>query len=347
MNDINFLRQHDDIEGILSPLQNNIIIGHEEVRHFLAQLRKEKRLHHALLFEGERGIGKATLAFHFAWNILSNQENGFLQPEYDSVIWRQIAQGSHPNLVYVARRFDSKTKKFKTGISIDDIRNMMYFLKQTSRNGEWRVVIIDPADDMNRNAANAILKTLEEPPEKTLFIIITHSSRKLLSTIRSRCQQVLLRSLHDDEMKQVISHIIPKQALSDEETVKMIIQKSEGRPRKAALLISYGGFEIAKTLDNLFKQSTCNLAIVHNLAQALSSFDLDIQFQQFCDEILDRIQKKAILFAEQGALALSKKYAQIWQNIHQEILEMQLFNLDKKQFIINLLFKIHKIIQQT
>ncbi|ENN92333.1 DNA polymerase III subunit delta' [Bartonella bovis] len=346
MNDINFLRQYDDIEGILSPSQNNIIIGHKEVRHFLAQICKEGRIPHALLFEGERGIGKATLAFHFAWNILSNQESGFLQPEHDSTVWHQIMQGSHPGLIHVSRHFDLKIQKFKTSISIDDIRDVTYFLNQTSQDGGWRIIIIDSADDMSRSAANAILKILEEPPAKALFIIITHCSGKLLPTIRSRCQQISLRPLCGDEIKQVISHILSDQVFTDKKSMEMVIQKSKGNPRKALLLTCYGGLEIIQTIDSFLEQSVCNLALVHNLAQTFSSSDSDVKFQQFCDEILDKIQKRAIILAEKGTLSLSKKCAQTWQEIYQEIAELQSFNLDKKQFVINLLFRVHKIVHE-
>lgn len=345
MSDAVFLRKHDDIEGVLSPSQNNIIFGHEEVRQFLAQMRREERLHHALLFEGERGIGKATLAFQFSWNIFSNQKGEFLQPDQNSIIWNQITQGSYPGLLHISRHFDSKTKKFKTGITIDDIRSVMHFLNQTSQDGGWRIVIIDSADDMNKNAANAILKTLEEPPKKTLFILITHSLGKLLPTIRSRCQHVSLRPLGNDEMKQAILNVLPNQILTDIE-IEKIVKKSQGSLRKAALLLCCGGLEIVRALDDLLKNSICNPAIAHNLAQTLSSSDADIQFKQFCDEALDTVQKRAIILASNGALSLSKQCAQAWQDIHQEILEMQSFNLDKKQFVINLIFRIHKIIHE-
>lgn len=347
MSDANFLRQYDDIETVLSPSQNNIIFGHEVARYFLAQMREEGRLHHALLFEGEHGIGKATLAFHLAWNILSSKKGELLQPECHSITWRQMMQGSHPGLLHISRRFDLKTQKFKTGVLIDDVRDIMHFLNKTSQDDGWRIVIIDPADDMNRNAANAILKTLEEPPAKALFIIITHSLGRLLPTIRSRCQQISLRPLSDDEMKKVIPHIFSHQVKPDEKTIKMIIQRSKGSPRKAALLICQGGLEMLKTIDALLEKSVCNPAIVHTLAQTLSSLSSTIQFQQFCDEILDKIQKRSIMLAERGNLSLSKKCAQTWHEIHQEIGETQSFNLDKKQFIINLLFRVHKIIHET
>ncbi|WP_455475393.1 DNA polymerase III subunit delta' [Bartonella sp. B17] len=347
MNDINCLRQYDDIDTILSSSQNNLIFGHENVRHLLMQMREKERLHHALLFEGEYGIGKATLAFHFAWNILSSQKNYFLQPEPNSIIWRQITQGSHPNFLYISRRFDLKTQKFKAGISVDDIRDVIHFLNQTAQDSGWRIVIIDSADDMNRSAANAILKTLEEPPAKTLFIIITHFSGKLFPTIRSRCQQISFQSLHKSEMKQVITHVFSNKNIIDEETVEMIIQKSKGNPRKAALLICHGGLEIIKTINLFLEKPVYDVTIAHTLAQTLSSSSLVTQFQQFCDEILDKIRKRAITFAEIGNLTFSKNCAQAWKEIHQEVGEIQSFNLDKKQFVINLLFKVHKIFQES
>ncbi|EJF87270.1 DNA polymerase III subunit delta' [Bartonella rattimassiliensis] len=346
MSNINTLRQYDDIDTILSPSQNTVIFGHEDVCSFLTQMLKEKRLHHALLFKGEHGIGKATLAFHLAWNILSSQKGNFLNPDPHSILWSQITQGSHPGLLYISRRLDVKTQKFKTGILIDDIRDIMHFLSKTSQDNGWRVIIIDSADDMNRNAANAILKLLEEPPAKTLFIIIAHSSGKLLPTIHSRCQKISFRPLNNDEMKKVITHIFSNQDLSDKKIIEMIIKKSKGSPRKAALLICHGGLEIIKTIDALLEQPICNTTTVHTLAQTVSSASSVFQFQQFCDEILEKFQQKAIIFAEKGNLFVSKKYAQKWQEIHQEIEEIQVFNLDKKQFVINLLFRIHKIIHE-
>ncbi|WP_375619811.1 MULTISPECIES: DNA polymerase III subunit delta' [unclassified Bartonella] len=346
MSNVNILRQYDDIDTILSPSQNDVVFGHEDVRHFLTQMLKEERLHHALLFEGEYGIGKATLAFHLAWNILSSHQGAFLKPDPYSTPWRQITQGSHPGLLYISRRFDVKTQKFKTGILVDDVRDIMHFLSRTSQDNGWRIVIIDSADDMNRNAANAILKILEEPPSKTLFVIIAHSSGKLLPTIHSRCQKISFRPLNNDEMKKVITHIFANQNLPDEKTIEIIIKKSKGSPRKAALLICHGGLEIIRTIDALLEKPVCNATIVHTLAQTCSSVSSTFQFQQFCDEILNKIQKKAIMLVEKGDLFLSKKYAEKWQEIHQEIEEIQLFNLDKKQFVINLLFKVHKIIHE-
>ncbi|WP_336276810.1 DNA polymerase III subunit delta' [Bartonella sp. CB178] len=347
---MSFLNKQDDNDAIFFPSQNGTIFGHEGIRHFLAKMRESGRLHHALLLEGERGIGKATLAFHFSWNILSSQKGGFLQPDCSSVIWRQIVQGSCPGFLHISRRFDLKTQKLRTGISIDDIRDVIRFLNQTSQDGEWRIVIIDSADDLNKNAANAILKMLEEPPAKALFIIITHSSGKLLPTIRSRCQRIFLQPLHDNEMREFIKNVSynrEKTDAIDEKTIETIIRKSEGIPRRAALLICHEGLKITETIDSLLGQPICNVAAVHAFAQTFSSLSSTIQFQQFCDEILDKIQKKALMLAEMKMFAFSKKFAQTWQEIHQEMEEVRSFNIDKKQFVINLLFRVHRIFRES
>lgn len=338
-------KQYDDIDGVIRPSQNTCLFGHQEVVAALGRMRKEGRLHHALLFEGPSGIGKATLAFQLAWNIVANQKDGFAFPDETSPIWRQIGQGSHPSVIYVARRFDNKTERFNTGITVDDIREINRFLTQTSYNGGWRVVIIDTADDMNRAAANGILKTLEEPPEKTLFILISNSSGRLLPTIRSRCHLIKLRPLDYDNMKKALHHVLVNH-LQQPAELDGIIAESEGSVRKAALLICYGGLEIIRVQREILEQPIFDVAKAQTIAQALSSRDSIIQFQQFSDNLLAIISGKAMKAAYAGNTALSGRYAEIWKNIADEITKTESFNLDKKQFVINALYKLHKMIME-
>lgn len=338
-------KQYDDIDGVIRPSQNTFLFGHQEIVAALGRMREERRLHHALLFEGARGIGKATLAFQLAWNIVTNQNNGFASPDETSPIWRQIAQGSHPSVIYIARRFDNKTERFNTGITVDDIRDINQFLGQTSYNGGWRVVIVDTADDMNRAAANGILKTLEEPPEKTLFILISNSSGRLLPTIRSRCHLIKLRPLDYDNINKALHHVLANQ-LPQSAELDAIIAESEGSVRKAALLICYGGLEIIRVQREILKQSVFDVVKAQTIAQALSSRDAVIQFQQFSDNLLAFISAKATRAAYAGNIALSGRYAEIWNNIAEEIAKTESYNLDKKQFIINALYKLHKVITE-
>ncbi|MHC5307289.1 DNA polymerase III subunit delta' [Bartonella sp. LJL80] len=343
MTELNIPRQYDDIDGVLLPSQNTLLFGHSRIVDFLSQIRREGHLHHALLFEGPQGIGKATLAFQLAWNVISNMSTGFVQPDQSSNIWRQIAQGSHPAVAHISRRFDVKTEKFKTGISVEDIRDVHHLLNQTSHDGGWRVVIVDPADDMNRNAANAILKTLEEPPAKTLFILISHFAGRLLPTIRSRCHAVNFRTLGSSDMKKALEHVLPNHLPAQSE-LDTVIKKSNGSVRKAALLLCYGGLEISRTQDEILSQKVFDPGRAQSLGHALSGREATVQFQQFCDDLLDRIAQMATADAEAGNISASNRHASLWRETSDEIAQTEAFNLDKKQFVINLLFKLHKVL---
>jgi len=126
-----------------------------------------------------------------------------------SSLFRQIATGAHPSVLHLTRPLNDKTKSFKTVVTVDEIRKVNRFLSMTSHDGSYRIVIVDPADDMNINAANALLKNLEEPPARTLFILIVHAPGSLLPTIRSRCQMVRLAPLAEDELMAVLQGIEP------------------------------------------------------------------------------------------------------------------------------------------
>src|SRR5690606_12804825 len=207
-------------------------------------------MHHALLFEGSKGIGKATLAFHLAGHMLSHGNNGdapehLIAPDFTRPLWRQIAAGMHPAVLHVDRRFDQKTGKFKTGIPVEEIRRITHFLTRTASDHAWRIVIVDPADDMNRNAANALLKTLEEPPARALFILISHSAGRLLATIRSRCQSIGFKPLEAAALTDALAHVGPGVGMEREAITQTLLQRSEGSVRKALLLVANGGIEIS------------------------------------------------------------------------------------------------------
>ena len=163
-------------------------------------------------------------------------------------MFRQIAIGAHPSVLHLTRPANEKTKGFKTVVTVDEIRRVNRFLSMTSHDGGYRVVIVDPADDMNINAANALLKNLEEPPSRTVFILISHSPGGLLPTIRSRCQTVRFSPLGNDDLVAALS-TFDVQPPADEAARQALAERAGGSVRMAILLTQYGGLEIAEATD--------------------------------------------------------------------------------------------------
>ncbi|GGA85314.1 DNA polymerase III subunit delta' [Brucella endophytica] len=341
---------HDAIDGVLAPAANGFLAGHEDIRAFLARTYRSGKMHHALLFEGPRGVGKATLAFHLAGHMLKHPVSAeapeeIAAPDFTNPLYRQIAGGMHPAILHIDRPLDQKTGKFKTGITIEEIRRVAHFLGRTSHDGAWRIVIVDPADDMNRNAANALLKTLEEPPGRALFILISHSAGRLLPTIRSRCQTLQFKPLDDASMGKALAAIGPGIGFDAGQGLTGLIERSEGSVRKAALLIAHGGLEIAGTTDAILEKKQFDLPQALALAGALSGREAEIQYDLFLDHLLERIAAEARRHAEEGAIRPANAWSAFWDRIRREITETQAFNLDRKQAVLILLEKTHRAFQ--
>ncbi|MBZ9654832.1 DNA polymerase III subunit delta' [Phyllobacterium lublinensis] len=333
---------HDTIDGIPAPSANPQIFGHAGIRAFLAQAYQSGHMHHALLLEGPQGIGKATLAFHLAGHMLKYPAERdapltLAQPDYRVAPYRQIATGTHLALLHITRPVDAKTGKFKTGITVDEIRRVTHFLNRTAHDGSWRVVIIDPADDMNRNAANALLKTLEEPPQRTLFILISHSSGRLLPTIRSRCQSIRFEPLGQQDLLAALSAINLDAGNAD-----ALISHAAGSVRRAALLLAFGGLEISETVDAILGKPVFDVPKAHALATALAGRDAEIQYELFLEDLLTRLAARARLTAEQGNVSGASRWSGLWNDMQNEAREAAAFNLDRKQTVLIFLERVHR-----
>ena len=127
----------------------------------------------------------------------------------ESGVFRRVAAGGHADLLTVERAYDPRRKRLRGEIVVDDAREIGAFLRLTPAEGGWRVVIVDGADEMNRNAANSLLKVLEEPPRRALLILVAHSAGRLLPTIRSRCRHVALSPLPNAVVRDLLARYCP------------------------------------------------------------------------------------------------------------------------------------------
>jgi len=243
-----------------TPAENPNLLGQEAAEEVLLQAYRSGRLPHAWLLTGPRGIGKATLAYRFARFLLAGGgtavETGvdlFGAPEpvaaglavaADSPVFRRVAQSAHPDFRRLARSPDPKTGKLHGEIVVGDVRAAEGFLRRTSAEGGWRIVICDPADDLNLSAANALLKVLEEPPAQAVLLLVSHAPDRLLPTIRSRCCRLPLVPLAEDTVVELLGRYAPETAAADRIALARLSEGSIGR----ALDLAEGGLELYREL---------------------------------------------------------------------------------------------------
>jgi len=337
--------QHDTLDGVPEPSENPRLFGHREAVEMLAAAYKAQKLPHALLFAGPQGIGKATLAFHLAHHLLKfptaiAAPETLATPDPASSLFRQIATGAHPAILHLTRPLNDKTKTFKTMLTVDEVRKVSRFLSMTSHDGGYRVVIVDPADDMNANAANALLKNLEEPPARTMFILITHSPGRLLPTIRSRCQMVRLSPLDPDSLLAALADVDappPREA----EARASLVERAGGSARTAMLLTQYGGLEIADAIDSLVAAPALDIAAAHKLSDVVSGRGREVQFDIFNRHVVDMLAAEASRTALMNELARADRLSRAWQEATNSVNDMATYNLDKKQHALTLLARAH------
>ena len=186
--------QADAEPGLDHPRSVYDLFGHTAAERQIADAFESGHMHHAWMMTGPKGVGKSTLAYRLIRHALGAPSAGEgLQTDPESNICRQIEALSHPDFLLIRRTYNDKTKKLRGEISVDDARKAAGFFSHSASGQNWRVCLVDSADELNTNAANALLKTLEEPPRKGLLILIVHAPGRLLPTIRSRCRQLALR----------------------------------------------------------------------------------------------------------------------------------------------------------
>jgi len=333
--------QHDTLPEIPEPAENPALIGHEAASATLAGAHASGRLHHALLFTGMQGIGKATLAFHLARHLLSGSEGELLMPAVPtSSLFRLVAQGAHPSVLHLTRPYVERDKKFRSVITVEEIRRIGRFLAMTTHDGGYRVVIVDPADDLNVNAANALLKNLEEPPKRTLFVLISHSPGRLLPTIRSRCQVVRLSPLSPAGLKAVLA-AVHAQVPAGEGALEDHIAHAQGSARNAIMLTAFGGQEIAEAVGAFIAAAKPNVGEASRIADAVARRGEDIIFGIFNRHMSEVMAGRAVMAAQEGRVAQADRFSRIHQEFAQAVSDCETYNLDRRQHVVGTLTRLH------
>jgi DNA polymerase-3 subunit delta' len=350
-----------------APRRNPELFGHAVAEAGLIQAITAGRLPHAIILGGPRGIGKATLAFRFArWLLAGAGEDEAgpslfgdvappptdlaLDPEHP--VARRISAGGHADLLTVERGYDPKRKKMRGEIVVEDVREVSNFLRLTSAEGGWRIVIIDSADEMNRNAANALLKILEEPPKRALLLLVCHAPGRLLPTIRSRCRKLHLLPLAADEVVRLLLEHRPD--LSGEDAL-ILARMADGSIGRALELADAEGLvlyrEMVGLLDSLPRLDGVRL---HRLADAVARADGETHYETLTDMLVDFLARMVAGSAEGGVRevmpgegALMRRMAgfgrldqwvEVWENLRALFGRADAVNLDRKQVVLDAFF---------
>jgi DNA polymerase III subunit delta' len=242
--------------GAPVPRANPDLVGHDAVERELLRLYKTARLPHAILFGGPRGIGKATLAFRFARRVLAGRalpegEANGLAIDPASGVFRRVAAGGHADLLTVERIWDAPRRRLRGEIMVEQTREIAGFLHLTAAEDGWRIVVIDGADEMNRNAANALLKILEEPPRLSLLLLVSHNPGLLLPTIRSRCRRFRLEAPPPSLATALVRRYRPQ---LDEAEAAGLSALCGGSIGGALGLADGGGFALYRSVTELLAQ---------------------------------------------------------------------------------------------
>src|SRR5215831_13220173 len=234
-------QEADHTPVVLTPRANPDLVGHEYAEHELRRLLETNRLPHAILLSGPRGIGKATLAFRFARFLLAKGDQstetagkGGLAIARESGVFHRVAAGGHADLLTVERSYDPRRRRLRGEIVVDDAREITSFFRLTAAEDGWRIVVVDGAEEMNPNAANALLKVLEEPPRQALLLLVSHSPGRLLPTVRSRCRRFPLAPLAHEVVAHLLRRHRPDLPQPETKTIAALSVGSIGRALELA-----------------------------------------------------------------------------------------------------------------
>ena len=335
------MAEPDQFEGAAHPREQLAFFGHQEGEGAFLEGFRSGRLHHAWLIGGPQGIGKATLAYRVARAVLDPRKSSdpglnSLDVSPDAPASRQVAALSHPNLSVLRRAPASDKKAASATIPVDAVRRALGMFGSTAADGGYRVCIVDSAEDLTISSANALLKVIEEPPPRSLFLIVSHAPQRVLPTIRSRCRRLLLRPLDEQDIRAAITSLGSPWDETPGDVLNQALRYGEGSVRRTLELLEAGKVsfidQVTRLLDGLPKTDTKQILA---LAEALAKRDADDSYELTLETIQRWVSERLHERAGLGASRLAP-LVEVCEKIGRTAREIGVFNLDRRPFILTL-----------
>ena len=332
---------NDDSEASISklPRETTALFGHDDTERAFLDAYKSGRIAHAWLIGGAPGIGKATLAFRAARFVFANpdphapevQRATSLAVDPGHPVARRIAAQAQGDLLVLERTVNEQTGKLYTVIRVDDVRRTVSFFGSTAGEGGWRIAIVDAVDDLQREGANALLKVLEEPPQRSLLLLISHAPGRELPTIRSRCRRLLLRPLEADDVTRALAASTGRGATEPE--LRQAAAAAEGSVGRALTLLDGSSLALRQRVLDLFAQlPNPDPRALHALGDAIGGSD-PRTLEAFMDLVNGWLSAR--LTQDARPVAEMARVAETWEKVNRSAREVEIYNLERKPLVFS------------
>ncbi len=346
--------ESDCFEGAPHPRDTMALFGHEAGEQALLEAYRSQRMPQSIIIGGQEGIGKATLAWRLARFMFAHPdpasaaalEAADLSVPPDHPAARRVCAMAQGDLALLRREWNEKTKRHFTEIRIDDVRKALGLFQFSAASGGWRVCIVDCAEDLNKNGANAFLKMIEEPPPRSLFLIVSHKPARILPTIRSRSRVVLLAPLSPGNTARAVSALGgPWGEFGGE--IAAAASRAQGSVRQALRLLDSDRLAQAQRLERILAGlPQVDWAGVHVLADAASKAGAGDEFEALYTGVFDWLGAGVRAGAAAGPERLAP-LARVWEKLSFSVRETEALNLDKRAFILTMFAELSSALQEA
>jgi DNA polymerase-3 subunit delta' len=329
----------EEDRGPLAPRETTVLFGHGQAEQALLAAYKGGRMPHAWLIGGPPGIGKATLAYRLARFVLAHpdptapdvQGATSLAVDPEHPVARRVAAQAQGDLFVLERVINETTGKLYTVIRVEDVRRTVSFFGSTAGEGGWRIAIVDAVDDLQREGANALLKVLEEPPARTLLLLVSHAPGRELPTIRSRCRRLLLRPLDGADVALAAAAASGRDAAGDE--IRQAAAAAGGSVARALTLLEGAALALRqRVLDLMAQLPDPDPAALHALGDALGGTD-PATLAAFMDLVNGWLS--AQLGDGTGPKPRLARLAETWDQVNRAARDVDTYNLERKPLVFS------------